>query len=130
MRSREGSRSQPSPQKNADPSQLSSASDTEEHQEYYDLPEQQQDQSQQPDESIRDCCRPTRTQAGRRAEDATFLTEASFRVTHDQLIRVLTSVQPYEPYWEELTSIDLSRKGLDSLTRLKEFLPSLERLSV
>lgn len=63
-----------------------------------------------------------------RARDATFLTECSFVVSHDRLLQCITDVQPFEPYWEELTSIDLSGKALDSLARLKEFMPKLEEL--
>ncbi|KAI0061603.1 hypothetical protein BV25DRAFT_1805264 [Artomyces pyxidatus] len=62
--------------------------------------------------------------------NATFLTEASFGVAHDKLVEVITDVQPFEPYWEDLTSIDLSRKHLESVARLKEFLPKLHALSL
>jgi protein NUD1 len=65
-----------------------------------------------------------------RARDATFLTECSFGVAHDHLLQCITDVQPFEPYWEALTSIDLSDKQLDSLARLKEFMPKLEELIV
>ncbi|KAI0345679.1 hypothetical protein BDW22DRAFT_1353259 [Trametopsis cervina] len=60
--------------------------------------------------------------------NATFLTECSFGVAHDRLVQVITDVQPFEPYWEGLSSIDLSRKELDSVARLKEFLPKLDSL--
>lgn len=60
--------------------------------------------------------------------DATFLTECSFGVAHDRLVQVITDVQPFEPYWNQLTSIDLSGKKLDSVARLKEFLPRLDSL--
>ncbi|KAI0823208.1 hypothetical protein BC628DRAFT_1411747 [Trametes gibbosa] len=60
--------------------------------------------------------------------NATFLTECSFGVAHDRLVQVITDVQPFEPYWEELTSIDLSHRNLDSTARLKEFLPRLDSL--
>ncbi|EPQ54712.1 L domain-like protein [Gloeophyllum trabeum ATCC 11539] len=60
--------------------------------------------------------------------NATFLTECSFGVAHDRLVQVITDVQPFEPYWEELSVIDLSRKNLDSVARLKEFLPRLDSL--
>jgi protein NUD1 len=63
-----------------------------------------------------------------RDRDATFLTECSFGVAHDRLLQCITDVQPFEPHWEELGSIDLSGKGLDSLARLKEFMPKLEEL--
>lgn len=62
--------------------------------------------------------------------NATFLTECSFGVAHDRLVEVITDVQPFEPYWEQLSSIDLSKKNLDSVARLKEFLPRLDLLSL
>ncbi|KAG1763031.1 hypothetical protein EDD22DRAFT_888907 [Suillus occidentalis] len=60
--------------------------------------------------------------------NATFLTECSFGLAHDRLVQVITDVQPFEPHWEELHAIDLSRKSLDGVTRLKEFLPKLDAL--
>ncbi|KAF9220490.1 hypothetical protein BS17DRAFT_803983 [Gyrodon lividus] len=62
--------------------------------------------------------------------NATFLTECSFGLAHDRLIQVITDVQPFEPYWEDLNSVDLSRKALDSVARLKEFLPKLDSLTL
>ncbi|KAI9064682.1 L domain-like protein [Trametes sanguinea] len=62
--------------------------------------------------------------------NATFLTECSFGVAHDKLVQVITDVQPFEPYWEDLSSIDLSHRNLDSAARLKEFLPKLDSLSL
>lgn len=67
---------------------------------------------------------------GSKNANATFLTECSFGVTHDRLVQVITDVQPFEPYWEELTTIDLSKRNIDSVARLKEFLPRLDSLSV
>lgn len=58
--------------------------------------------------------------------NATVLTECSFGVSHDKLLKVLTDVAPYEPCWKELRSIDLGDRNLDSLARLKEFLPQLD----
>lgn len=60
--------------------------------------------------------------------NATFLTECSFGLAHDKLVQVITDVQPFEPYWEELSSIDLSRQSLESVARLKEFMPRLDSL--
>jgi hypothetical protein len=56
------------------------------------------------------------------------LTECSFGVAHDRLLQCITDVHPFEPHWEELGSIDLTGKGIDSLARLKEFMPKLEEL--
>lgn len=64
------------------------------------------------------------------AGNATFLTECSFGVAHDRLVTVITDVQPFEPYWEELVEIDLSNKNIESLARLKEFLPKIEHLKI
>lgn len=60
------------------------------------------------------------------AADATFLTECSFGVSHELLVRYITDVEPFEPNWEGLTSIDLAKKGVESLVRLKEFIPRLD----
>ena len=60
----------------------------------------------------------------------TILTECSFAVTQDKLVQVITQVQPYEPHWENLPEIDLSGRGIESATRMKEFLPSLVRLDL
>ncbi|QRW20345.1 Septation initiation network scaffold protein cdc11 [Rhizoctonia solani] len=63
-------------------------------------------------------------------KNPTFLTECSFGVAHDRLVELITDVHPYQPYWEPLSEIDLSKKGIESLARLKEFLPNLDRLNV
>ena len=62
--------------------------------------------------------------------NATFLTECSFGIAHDRLVQCITDVQTFEPHWENLLSIDLSGKQLDSVARLKEFLPSLDTLKL
>lgn len=60
----------------------------------------------------------------------TLLTECSFGIARDKLVHVITDVHPYIPYWETLKQIDLSNKGLDSVARLKEFLPQLDVLNL
>jgi hypothetical protein len=62
--------------------------------------------------------------------NATFLTECSFGVAHDRLVEVITDVQPFEPHWEDLANIDLSDKKLESVARLKEFLPRVEEINL
>ena len=62
--------------------------------------------------------------------DATFLTECSFGVAHDRLVEVLTEVQPYEAHWELLSKLDLSKRGVDSVARLKEFCPDLDEVNL
>ncbi|KAJ3568381.1 hypothetical protein NP233_g5760 [Leucocoprinus birnbaumii] len=75
---------------------------------------------------------PSRRPASSKLDQAngTFLTECSFGVAHDRLVNVITDVQPFEPYWETLTSINLSGKNLESVARLKEFLPRLDALNL
>ena len=74
----------------------------------------------------------SRSQTHRPGADpnATFLTECSFGVAHDRLVQVITDIQPFEPHWESLKSIDLSKKSIESVARLKEFLPQLDCLSL
>ncbi|KAF9778564.1 hypothetical protein BJ322DRAFT_1091258 [Thelephora terrestris] len=73
----------------------------------------------------------SRSQTHRPANpNATFLTECSFGVAHDRLVQVITDIQPFEPHWESLKSIDLSKKTIESVARLKEFLPQLDCLSL
>ncbi|KAF8630823.1 hypothetical protein AX17_005182 [Amanita inopinata Kibby_2008] len=62
--------------------------------------------------------------------NGTFLTECSFGVAHDRLVQVITDVHPFEPHWDELGSIDLSNKKIESVARLKEFLPQLDALNL
>jgi hypothetical protein len=64
----------------------------------------------------------------RTAAGATFLTECSFRVAQERLVQVITDVHPFEPHWEKLSSIDLSKRRLESVARMKEFLPKLDSL--
>lgn len=62
--------------------------------------------------------------------EQTFLTECSFAVTQDKLVQAITQVQPYEPHWENLPEIDLSGRAVESVARMKEFLPSLVTLNL
>lgn len=62
--------------------------------------------------------------------NGTFLTECSFGVAHDRLVEVLTDVEPFEPHWEGLTTVDLSGRRIESTARLKEFLPALDALNL
>ncbi|KAL1410565.1 Protein nud1 [Vanrija albida] len=87
------------------------------------------EEEEQSDESIQVPTRFSRSKSSFRSRagaNATFLTECSFGVAHDRLVQLITDVQPFEPYWEQLRSIDLSHKGVESLARLKEFLPALD----
>lgn len=59
------------------------------------------------------------------ALDATFLTEASFSLSNENLLRLITDVDLCGN-WEEQRSISLAGKGVDSLVRLKDHLPNLD----
>lgn len=67
---------------------------------------------------------------GQKLANGTFLTECSFGVAHDHLVQVITDVHPFEPHWENLSAIDLGNKKIESVARLKEFLPKLSSLSM
>lgn len=62
--------------------------------------------------------------------DKTFLTQASFEVAHDRIVEALTDVAPFVDAWDELKTIDLSGRKLESLVRLKEFMPGLEEAHI
>lgn len=85
--------------------------------------------SEEVDRTIRgDTVRPRHSRSSRSRHNdanATFLTECSFGVTHDKLVQLITDVYGSEPYWDHLTLLDLRGKSVDSVTRLKEFLPEL-----
>ncbi|KAF7327774.1 hypothetical protein MKEN_00357100 [Mycena kentingensis (nom. inval.)] len=73
----------------------------------------------------------SRTNAQRSGNaNGTFLTECSFAVAHDRLVEVLTDVGPFEPHWEALGTVDLADRRLESVARLKEFVPSLDALNL
>lgn len=91
--------------------------------------EDEEEEEELSDETIQAPGRFSRSRSSFRSRagaNATFLTECSFGVAHDRLVQLITDVQPFEPYWEQLRSIDLSHKGVESLARLKEFLPALD----
>ncbi|GJJ15557.1 hypothetical protein Clacol_009835 [Clathrus columnatus] len=58
----------------------------------------------------------------------TYLTECSFGVSHEKLVHIITDIHPYIPHWEQLAEIDLSGKGIESVARLKELLPRLDKV--
>ncbi|KAK9896537.1 L domain-like protein [Cystobasidium minutum MCA 4210] len=62
--------------------------------------------------------------------NATILTECSFGVSYDRLLRVLTDVVPFEPSWKDLDHVNLRERGLESVVRLKEFLPNLDEINL
>ncbi|GAA6037397.1 hypothetical protein JCM8097_008549 [Rhodosporidiobolus ruineniae] len=78
----------------------------------------------------RSLARTTSAPAGGNVGNATFLTECSFGVSHDRLLQYITDVEPFEPDWEGLRSIDLSGKKAESVVRMKEFLPSLDEVNL
>ncbi|KAL9128088.1 MAG: hypothetical protein Q9217_003170 [Psora testacea] len=60
------------------------------------------------------------------------ITEAGYQlsITAQRLVKHLTDLEPYEPYWEHIRSIDLHSRGLSSLHMLDEFCSQAEELDV
>ncbi|KAL9104801.1 MAG: hypothetical protein Q9163_000299 [Psora crenata] len=60
------------------------------------------------------------------------LTEAGYTLslTAQNLVKHLTDLEPYEPYWEYTRSVDLHDRGLTSLHMLDEFCTQAEELDV
>lgn len=74
--------------------------------------------------------RPRRTLSLQAQANQTIFTECSFAVSQDRLVQAITQVHPYEPHWENLPQIDLSTLKLESVAKLKSFLPSLVSLDL
>ncbi|KAH0605411.1 uncharacterized protein H6S33_004633 [Morchella sextelata] len=56
--------------------------------------------------------------------------EASFSTARANLLKNLTDVQPYEPYWDHMKVLDLSKRKVETLFTLNEWCPRLEKLDV
>ncbi|KAJ5993542.1 hypothetical protein N7451_009266 [Penicillium sp. IBT 35674x] len=54
----------------------------------------------------------------------------TFALATEQLIKHITDVEPYEPYWEDVRRLVLRQKGLITLHKLSDFCPRLEDLDV
>ncbi|KAJ6024140.1 hypothetical protein N7540_004937 [Penicillium herquei] len=54
----------------------------------------------------------------------------TFALTTEDLIKHITDVEPYEPFWEHVRRLVLRQKGLITLHKLSEFCPRLEDLDV
>ncbi|WFD01838.1 hypothetical protein MOBT1_000518 [Malassezia obtusa] len=70
----------------------------------------------------------TLSAAGRPDADRSAATQASFRVTRERLVELLTDVVPWEPDWALLKRIDLRARRLESCIGLEEYLPSVEEV--
>ena len=54
----------------------------------------------------------------------------SFSAATQNLVKNLTDIEPYEPYWEYTRQLRLVKKGLVTLHPLNEFCPRIEDLNV
>jgi hypothetical protein len=54
----------------------------------------------------------------------------TFALATEDLIKHITDVEPYEPYWEHVRRLVLRQKGLITLHKLNHFCPRLEDLDV
>lgn len=71
-----------------------------------------------------------RDQIGRRGLLAPHEVEGGLALATQNLVKQLTDIEPYEPYWDFIRSIDLHNRGLGSLYMLNEYCPCLEELDV
>ena len=56
--------------------------------------------------------------------------EGRFSLAIKDLVRTITDVEPYEPYWEYIRKLDLRRKGLLTLHLLDDFCGRIQELNV
>lgn len=54
----------------------------------------------------------------------------TFAIATEDLIKHITDVEPYEPYWDHVRRLVLRQKGLFTLHKLGDFCPRLEDLDV
>lgn len=54
----------------------------------------------------------------------------TFALATEDLIKHITDVEPYEPYWDHVRRLVLRQKGLITLHKLSDFCPRLEDLDV
>ncbi|KAI9753405.1 MAG: putative monocarboxylate transporter mch1 [Chaenotheca gracillima] len=54
--------------------------------------------------------------------------QAGLEIATQELVKRLTDVEPYEPYWDYIQRIDLSSKNLITLYKLEEYCPRIEDL--
>lgn len=60
--------------------------------------------------------------------ERSMISSASFRLTKDKLVELLTDVAPWEPDWQTLTKVDLRARRLESCIGLGEHLPNVEEV--
>lgn len=56
--------------------------------------------------------------------------EGIFSLATQDLVKQLTDLEPYEPYWDFIRSIDLQKRGLVTLHMLDEYCRRIEELNV
>ncbi|EGG09029.1 uncharacterized protein MELLADRAFT_77162 [Melampsora larici-populina 98AG31] len=62
--------------------------------------------------------------------ERTFLTDCSFGMSREKLLKLITDIEPYEPMWDQLKVVDLSGKRIESVVKLDEFLPKLDQVDL
>lgn len=68
--------------------------------------------------------------ANRRGLLALHEVEGGLSLATQNLVKRLTDIEPYEPYWDFIRTINLQKRGLTSLCMLDEYCPSIEELDV
>ncbi|KAK9326151.1 hypothetical protein V1517DRAFT_267915 [Lipomyces orientalis] len=56
--------------------------------------------------------------------------ESSFSVAVQNLVKILSDIHPFDPYWQDITTLNLQGRDLETLLRLEEWCPQLLDLNV
>ncbi|KAK9317709.1 hypothetical protein V1522DRAFT_404006 [Lipomyces starkeyi] len=56
--------------------------------------------------------------------------ESSFSIAVQNLVKILSDIHPFEPYWQDITILELQGRDLETLVRLDEWCPQLLNLNV
>ncbi|KAK9479199.1 hypothetical protein V1514DRAFT_328729 [Lipomyces japonicus] len=67
---------------------------------------------------------------GRHDATAVSQLDSSFSIAIQNLVRVLSDIQPFEPYWEDITTLNLPSRNLETLVRLEEWCPNVHNMNV
>lgn len=63
-----------------------------------------------------------------RASAGTREIEESFSIARDNLLKCLTDVEPYEPYWDHMKVLNLAGRKVETLFTLNDWMPRVEEL--
>ena len=72
----------------------------------------------------------TKKRGGRRSRLSAEVARRPFDLSVKEIVKKITDIEPYEPYWEHIRKLNLQNKELLTLHELKEFCDRIEELNI